>query len=770
MKAARAPTDPRTVRLWGASAAIALGGVGAERWGAPVAWCALAGAVVLWVASVASAGRAKRAGRAQRAGRARPVAVACLVLAAGATIVSLRAAALDRAQIADVHRASAHLIVEVLDDPAPRGHALRALVRVIGAAGEGERPMRVRGARAILVIDPIPDRWPRATDRIIVEASLREERASWARRKGIIVRAYAKAYTPAGRSPRIVRRAAEIVRAGVRSAASHIPGSGRGMLEGFLIGGVSRLDPVITEHFRITGLSHLTAVSGSNVALVLALVGAIVRGLRGGARTTLVVLGLTVVVFAAASRFEPSVIRAGVMAGLALGARAFGARTDPRHTLAGAVLLVLLVDPLASLSLGFQLSVLATLGLLVIAPRISARMGGGPIAATAALTLGATLAVTPLLVLIVGRLSVVAIPANLVVAPMAGPVTLIGAAAATLAMVWRPLGAIAVAATLPLWAMRALARAFAALPAAEVRIPMWAAIGVSAASLVMATRAGTRSVRIPAFVTGCLLAASTLAAGPAPRGLVVTMLDVGQGEAIVVRAESRTMLIDGGGDPALLRRRLAETGIARIDLLVLSHPHADHLDGLTGAVGSMPIGRALDPMIDAGDAALPSYGRVVAALGAARVPIDRAIAGNVIELGPARLEILWPPREHLVGTDSDVNNNSVVLRAVFGDDVVLFSGETQEEAQQALLADPGALRASVLKVSHHGSKRMLPAFYRASGASIALIPVGQNRYGHPAAETLAAIQGMRVLRSDLHGTVTLGLDGRGGAAVRTTKG
>jgi competence protein ComEC len=244
------------------------------------------------------------------------------------------------------------------------------------------------------------------------------------------------------------------------------------------------------------------------------------------------------------------------------------------------------------------------------------------------------------------------------------------------------------------------------------------------------------------------------------------MLNVGQGDAFLVRSEGATMVIDGGPDDRVLVRELAEHRVGRIDLLVMTHPHADHIDGLARIAESFPLARALDPAIAAG---IPTYTAYERALARRRVPRDRAVAGMRYPLGASVVEVLWPPAERVEGTAEDVNNNSIVLRVRYGSASVLFAGETQEEAQEALMKEPGALRADVLKVSHHGSRRMLPAFYAASRARIALIPVGPNTFGHPAVETLVALAGMQILRSDRNGEVTVILDGRGHAGARTER-
>ena len=257
------------------------------------------------------------------------------------------------------------------------------------------------------------------------------------------------------------------------------------------------------------------------------------------------------------------------------------------------------------------------------------------------------------------------------------------------------------------------------------------------------------------------------ALGPAPlHGLIVTMINVGQGDAILVRQGSNTMLIDGGPDPSLLLKGLSAQGVHRIDLLVISHPHADHVDGLVPVAETFPVGRALDPYTPAD---LPAYNQIVDTLARRRIARDRAVAGMTYRLGDATVDVVWPGVERMHDTPADVNNNSIVMRVRYGSDAILLAGEVQEEAQQELLNDPALLRAAVVKVSHHGSAHMLPEFYFATGARVALIPVGPNTFGHPAAQTLASLRGMTILRSDRQGTLSVSLDGSGGLAIRTER-
>ena len=494
--------------------------------------------------------------------------------------------------------------------------------------------------------------------------------------------------------------------------------------------------------------------------MVLVVVAFLLRLASAGRRTTIGAMAVCVLSFCAITRFEPSVLRAGAMTAIALTGMAIGARRVATTVLAAATVALIAYDPFLIYEVGFQLSVLATLGILVIAPRIAEHLPNGKLAQAAAITLGAQLAVTPLILVNFHQISLIAIGANLVAMPAVAPATVGGMAAAGLGALWRPLSAVALFTGPPIAWMQWVAHALAQLPLASVGTPAGALGLLLAAALTAGALAAARGKRpkraAPIILSIALLmtgGAWARALGPAPlHGLIVTMINVGQGDAILVRQGSHTMLIDGGPDPSLLLRGLSAQGVHRIDLLVISHPHADHVDGLVPIAETFPVGRALDTYTPAD---LPAYNQIVDTLAARRIARDRAVAGMTYRLGDATVDVLWPGVERMHDTPADVNNNSIVMRVRYGSDAILLAGEVQEEAQQELLNDPDLLRAAVVKVSHHGSAHM--------------IPVGPNTFGHPAGQTLASLRGMTILRSDRQGTASVSLDGSGGLAIRTER-
>jgi competence protein ComEC len=564
-------------------------------------------------------------------------------------------------------------------------------------------------------------------------------------------------------------------RRAVARPASRLPPRQAGLLLGVTIGDTSRLDPAVEDDFRTTGLTHLLAVSGENLALFLGAVAFALRRARAGRRVSIVLLGAALVSFVAITRFEPSIMRAGVMAMVGLAGLASGARRETLSALAVAAIVLIAADPFIIHQAGFQLSALATLGILVLAPPLRVLMPGR-IGAVASVTLAAQLAVAPLIALTFHTLSLISLAANLLAVPAVGPATVLGILAAPLGAVWPFLGTACDTLARPfVWWMSSVAGALARVPHASVGIPAGLLGGLTAAGLAALAVAAARARRRPrpagAIVAlGVVVSANVWAgalAAPVVRGLEITALNVGQGDAILVRTPGgATMLVDGGPDQSLVLRRLTAHHVRRIDVLVLTHPHADHVIGLVAVAMRYRIGRAIDPGLDADLPAYRSYGETLTAKG-----IPRAIvrAGAAFPLGEATVDVLAPNEPLFRGTDSDLNNNALVLRVRFGAAAALLAGEAQEEVQQRLLdGDQTTLRSQIFKVPHHGSARFLRAFYAATGASVALIPVGPNDFGHPSSSCLDALAalGMRVLRTDRSGDVTAVLDAGGRVSVR----
>jgi competence protein ComEC len=592
------------------------------------------------------------------------------------------------------------------------------------------------------------------------------------RRDGIAAELGADRFRRTGPAPNRLVRAMQSFRvfAG-RSIDRIFPPREAGLLLGLALGDASQLDPVTSAGFQATGLGHLLVVSGENVAMVLAPVMAFALWV-GLARWGRFALGtITVLSFVVLTGAEPSVLRAGVMASLAMIGVLAGRPRSTGAVLAAAVLVLLVLDPWLVWSIGFQLSVAATAGMVTLATPISARLGRlipKPVALAASTSIAAQLAVTPVLLYHFHEVPGVTIVANLLAFPAVSPALLLGLAAAVAGIASPSLGhLLALPALVPMRYLEEVATRLAKAPVGWITSSGGPGILVFGGALVVVLgwwlRSGKRLPR-PAVVVGIALLplvvwSTAIGAGP-PSGLTIRFLDVGQGDAALVTSPAgATMLVDGGPDQEQVATYLAALGVKRLDVVVASHPHADHIVGLPAVFARFPVGTFIEPGCpDTSDIQdLLEY-----AVSAEHVPEVHPRAGESFDVGDLRVDVLSPDRCWL-GTNSDPNNDSLVLRVRLGGDVALLSMEPEEAAQQVMLDDGVDLHAALLHVPHHGARTSLPAFFQAVGARVAVVSVGPNDYGHPVPATLEAVAatGAQVWRTDQHGTITVTFGGQG---------
>ncbi len=549
------------------------------------------------------------------------------------------------------------------------------------------------------------------------------------------------------------------------------------LLTGLVTGDVRGLPEEVAERLTAAGLSHLVAVSGSNVALVLAGAVAMAALCRLGARGRRRVCAGAVLWFVVLVRAEPSVLRAALMAAVVLAAQATGRGADVRHTLGVVAVLLLLVDPLLAGHLGFALSVLATAGVLVVTPAVAARVPGPrPLGLLVGASVGAQVGVAPVLFAVEGAVPLAALPANLVAVPAAAVASAVGVAAALVAQLSEPAGALlARLATPALAVILGAGRQFADGPrlhpgdlartgAVLLAVAVLGVLGRrGSARTGAAVPGGRRSRRVAA---GALAAVVVVALVPRWRGLppvavlTLTALDVGQGDALLVEAPGpdpsnpARMLVDGGPGPALALRLLRDRGLRRLDAVVISHPHADHTEGLPAVLDGLRVGALVVPPLVA-EAAPDLTPSALTTLAVARrhgVPVVAAAAGSAFALGRAQVQVLSPPPHGSLGDEP--NDNSLVLRVSDRGGSLLLAGDAEAAAQRRLLRRPDLLRATVLKVPHHGGDTNEPGFLDAVGAGVAVMSLGRgNDYGHPHPAVLADIAPVPLRRTDRDGTV-----------------
>ncbi len=573
------------------------------------------------------------------------------------------------------------------------------------------------------------------------------------------------------------QRAAGTVRTSLRRAAAGLPAAERGLLPGLVDGDTTDLDPVLAERFRMAGLTHLVAVSGTNCSIV---VGAVVLALRRArARPWVIAVagGAVLAMFVVVARPSPSVLRAALMAAIALVSLASGRPRAALPVLAAAVLALLLWDPTLATSASFAMSVLATAALLVIAPgwarRLRERRVPAGVAESVAVAAAAHLVTAPVVAAISGRVSLVAVAANVLAEPVVAVTTVLGFAAAVVAPVW--LGAGTVLAWSAGWPCRWLvwiAEFFGGLHGATVPWPGGVAGAMTLAVLLVVIAIVAALGAWPVLAAGgatallIFIPIRSVTSGWPPPGWVFVACDVGQGDALVLRAgPGAAVEIDAGPDPVAIDRCLRDLGITRIPMLLFTHFHLDHVGGVAGAMRGREVGRIVVGPLDepASGVALVRHAAAGAGVGVS-VPQP----GTRLTVDSVRLDVLGPPTAYR-GTRSDPNNSSLVLRAEIDGTTILLPGDAEIEAQQDLLAGDADLRADVLKVPHHGSAYSDPGFLAAVHAQLAVISVGaHNDYGHPSPVLLARLAqlGVPALRTDRAGDVAVTADGGRVAAVQ----
>lgn len=572
---------------------------------------------------------------------------------------------------------------------------------------------------------------------------------------------------------------------------------GAGLVPALVVGDESLQDEAATEAMSATGLTHLTAVSGANMAAVAGLAWGlcVVVGVPRCARA--VVAGVAVAAYTAVVGVEPSVLRAAVMGFLGVAAVIGGAYTPRGGAVGFAVIVLVTAMPSLAVSPGFALSVVSTLAITLWGPalrRVAERKGvPSAVSPLLAVTVVASAACTPLIAVLDGRVAVWTVLANLCVAVFVPLVTVVGLLGMCLAWIPGVATALVWVAAVPASAVVLVASWFASLPTATVVWPFSAgetSIAVVVVCLVgacvWAVRATVgaggaasfvrvRGVRI--LVAGALVlavvASACLHSSAWPKWFQVGMppdwafvvCDVGQGTAVLARTGPDSALVfDTGPRDGGLSTCLRDSGVETVAGLSLSHYHADHVGDVAAVLGEFSV-----PVMWGSAATQPvrNYRAVAAEADARGMEVSTPERGEAMQAGWARVDFLSRTRQLGCSTDcdgSDINNESLVALVTVerpGEQAstALITGDIETEQQLSLVAS-GALprQVDVLMTPHHGSASVHPSFFRAVGARVHAVSVGEdNPYGHPSARTLAILRGVSGItaRTDQHGTIAI---------------
>ncbi len=695
-----------------------------------------------------------------------PAAGGALRLAAGALALGLLASVVARGT--EATRCAVVL---------PPG-TLRLEVRVLEAADSAGGSLRLQprgaGCRGALSA-----RWPRAAPVPVgavarVEASwTRHDPAAplWGRPGGVLAVRRVESVDPRG-----APTPGERLREWIGATARRLYGSRAPVVDALILGRKTSLDPELRERFARAGLAHLLAISGLHVGFLAGWLLLALRAVGLGPSRAAVGAAAGAVAYAGFLGWPAPATRAALLAAVLALSRQRQRHPEGRSVLAAVVLLLLLADPWTVRDLGAWLSVAAVWGVAEATRWSDRALGPAPWWRMLAGSVGATLMTAPVTAAAFGSVSLVGVGLNLVAIPLAS-VAVPGVALSLLvAPLWESLAqSLAAGAGLALHLVEILAdlasrpRLAAIMQPAEPASALpWLALCALAAWGVSGRTTRWEALRRSALGGGLLLwALLALRLAPTPdegSGLTLHFLDVGQGDAAVIRTPGgRFVLVDAGPRSATFDagRRvvvpfLARRGARSLAAAVLSHAHADHLGGMLAVADRVRPEVVLDPAALTAD---PLYGSFLAWLEDAAVPWRPARAGDGFTLDGVRFRVLHPDPAWAEG-GFDLNEDSLVLLVEYGDFQALFVGDAGLAAEAHLA---GRLpRVDLLKVGHHGSRGATgDAFLAELAPRAGVVSVGRNRYGHPAPEALGRLRarGVSIWRTDSAGTITVTTDG-----------
>ena len=529
------------------------------------------------------------------------------------------------------------------------------------------------------------------------------------------------------------------------------------LIPGMVLGDTSKQSAEFKDAMKRSGLTHLVAVSGANFAIVSTFVLWCMQFLIRRKNVRIIATAIALICFIALVRPSPSVLRAAAMAAVLLSAHLGKRGSDSLPALGFAMCAVVLGDPWQARDAGFALSVLATAGLLLLAPQIVEKLPTHKkLAGALAPPIAAIVFCSPILVSLSGYLSPMSIIANLLAAPVVAPITVLGFIAALVSPVAPWLTQfILFFISFPAGFITGVAHWIAAFPVLTIHNGL---IGFGVVALILAAlflfkkswKKSTAVLLIVIFTLGWL---QRWPAGD----WQVAQCDVGQGDSLAINlGADHAILIDVGPEPVAVDKCLKNLGIKEIPLLILSHFHADHVAGLSGVlkgrrVHQVWISNNLEPELQS---------RLVLNL-LKKSQIVRVQKGLTAQVGNIQLKVLWPEAttrtfEVLPGDGSAINNSSVAVIAQTTDWSLFSAGDLEPPAQHELINSVEPV--DIYKLSHHGSKYQDEGLMKALSAQIALISVGaKNPYDHPAKESIDSLTrlGTQVFRTDTDGAIAV---------------
>lgn len=567
----------------------------------------------------------------------------------------------------------------------------------------------------------------------------------------------------------------EFVRGRFIELLSGVSEDASGLVAGLTIGERGAISEELAEQMKALSLTHLVAVSGANLAIVMGVVYLITArlGLSRNLRFSSALLVMAGYVLLVGP--ESSVIRAATMAVFVMLGLWVGRGTNPLAALSLAIIFLLSVDPGLAVDIGFGLSALATAGLLVLAPKLYGLLEDKMpklLAIGIAATVSAQLYTLPIILYLQPSLPVYSVLANLLVEPLVAPVTILGLIAVL--TIWIPpvSSLISFIASLGSNWIVVVASNLAPMPFVRLHFidgPIGVLLATSfvvALSVHFSTSRAFLRVAAKTSMAGLVIVAGAWTATDVVRSETfagswqVFFCDVGQGDAALIRSQGKTILVDLGPAPEDLSNCLDKAGVSSLDAVFLSHFDADHVGGVLG-LRNIPVGQFVISGYRDDRPLVALVGKLAEAKDIAIIHGFEGMSGT---LGSFQWKIIAPTASASEASDS--NDASLVLVVEGSEFSVLFLGDLGETGQERILARHPRLIAElasktlITKVAHHGSADQSRAFYRALESEYLVFSVGRNDYGHPASSalSLAWLSGGEVLRTDKLGHIALGHD------------
>ena len=546
------------------------------------------------------------------------------------------------------------------------------------------------------------------------------------------------------------------IRIGLRNASGD--GDSGALIPGMVLGDTSKQSAEFKLAMKRSGLTHLVAVSGANFAIVSGFVLWLMQFIFRNRNYRIGATALSLIFFIALVRPSPSVLRAAAMAAVVLVAMSYRHAADSLPALGFAMAAVVIADPWQSRDAGFALSVLATGGLLLFAPKIVnyfARFVPRKFAEALAPPIAATLFCAPVLVALSGFLSPMSVIANLLAAPAVAPITVLGFIAALINPILPGVaGLLILVIRVPATFIGMVAKWSASFSVLELGKGASGFLAIAAVAIcIWIFRTFFRKhLKAIAILLVVLLTFTNWVSRFPGIDWQVGNCDIGQGDAMVINlGENRGVVVDVGPDPQLIDKCLKQFAITQVSILVLTHFHADHVEGLPGLLKGRSIGQVwVSPQID------PAFESARVQKWLKQIPQIPVTSGFAVQLpsarGPIKFQVLWP----MLGAQDSPNNSSVVLQINSADFSLLAAGDIEPIAQSQLVQQLS--QVDLYKVAHHGSRYQDLNFMKALSPQISIISVGKdNTYGHPAPQTIAALSsiGSTVYRTDLDGALAI---------------